>query len=274
MFYSAEQVANLSSQRFEFLKVDFNANVLRLTLNRPEKKNAMNPTLLNEMAFALTHAKHNNSVWAVVMAAEGNVFCAGADLMSFAGAATEMSSTIPDPAEPIRLVEVFATLYKPCIARVHGPVYAGGFMIISGCTHVIAVEQATFSLPEVKRGLWPFQVMAGLMNVMPHRTMLDLCMRAGTLTAQQAVNSGLVTKTVSSVEELDATINALVDDIKQYSPAAIRKGLEAYNTMQSKQGSELHNYMFEMLGKTLETKDAQEGLKAFMEKRSPVWTGE
>lgn len=274
MFYTVEQVADLSSQRFEFLKVDFNANVLRLTLNRPEKKNAMNPTLLNELAFALTHAKHNNSVWAVVMAAEGNVFCAGADLMSFAGAATEMSSTIPDPAEPIRLVEVFANLYKPCIARVHGPVYAGGFMIISGCTHVIAVEQAIFSLPEVKRGLWPFQVMAGLMNVMPHRTMLDLCMRAGTLTAQQAVDSGLVTKTVTSVEELDATINVLVDDIKQYSPAAIRKGLEAYYTMQSKQGSELHNYMFEMLGKTLETKDAQEGLKAFMEKRSPVWTGE
>lgn len=274
MFYSAEQVADLSTQRFEFLKVDFNANVLRLTLNRPEKKNAMNPTLLNEMAFALTHAKHNNSVWAVVMAAEGNVFCAGADLLSFAGAATEMSSTIPDPNEPIRLVEVFATLYKPCIGRIHGPVYAGGFMIVSGCTHVIAVEQATFSLPEVKRGLWPFQVMAGLMNVMPHRTMLDLCMRAGTITAQQAKEAGLVTQIVANVDELDAAVTALVDDIKQYSPAAIRKGLEAYYTMQSKQGGELHNYMFEMLGKTLETKDAQEGLKAFMEKRQPVWTGE
>lgn len=274
MFYSAEQVADLSNYRFEFLKVDFSANVLRLTLNRPEKKNAMNPTLLNELAFALTHAKYNNSVWAVVIGAEGNIFCAGADLLSFAGAATEQSSTIPDPSEPIRLVEVFNSLYKPCIARVHGSVYAGGFMIVSGCTHVISLEQATFSLPEVKRGLWPFQVMAGLMNVMPHRTMLDLCMRAGTLTAQQAKEAGLVSQIVANVEELDSTVNALVDDIKQYSPAAIRKGLEAYHNMSAKQGSDLHLYMFEMLGKTIETKDAQEGLKAFMEKRQPVWTGE
>ncbi len=274
MFYTAEQVADLSTQTFEFLKVAFDANVLRLTLNRPDKKNAMNPTLLNELSFALTHAKYNNAVWAVVIGAEGDVFCAGADLRSFAGAQTEASSTIPDPNEPIRLVEVFATLYKPCIARVHGPVYAGGFMIISGCTHVVALEQTTFSLPEVKRGLWPFQVMAGLLNVMPHRKMLDLCMRAGTLTALKAKEYGLVTKLVANVRELDDYIENLVNDIKQYSPAAIRNGLEAYNKMQAKHDSELHTFMFEMLGKTLETKDAQEGLKAFAEKRAPIWTGE
>lgn len=274
MFYSAEQVANLGSQTFEFIQVSYDANVLRVTLNRPDKKNALNPTMLNELAFALTHAKHNNAVWAVVIGAAGTVFCAGADLRSFAGAANEQASTIPDPAEPIRLVEVFATLYKPCIARVHGSVYAGGFMIIGGCTHVIAVNDATFSLPEVKRGLWPFQVMAGLMNVMPHRKMLDLCMRGGTLTAQQAQDAGLVTDIATSVEDLDNKVNALVDDIKQYSPAAIRKGLQAYNEMQGKEGNNLHSYLFEMLGKTLETKDAQEGLKAFMEKRNPVWTGE
>lgn len=274
MFYTAEQVQSLTNQTFEFLKVSFDANVLRLTLNRPDKKNAMNPTLLNELAFALTHAKHNNAVWAVVIGAEGDVYCAGADLRSFAGATTEASSTIPDPEVPIRLVEVFNTLYKPCIARVQGSVYAGGFMIIGGCTHVVAVEPVTFSLPEVKRGLWPFQVMAGLMNVMPHRKMLDLCMRAGVITAAKAKEYGLVTKVVANVKELDDYINNLVEDIKQYSPSAIRNGLQAYHEMQSKTGNELHEYLFTMLGKTIETKDAQEGLKAFAEKRAPVWTGE
>lgn len=274
MFYTEEQVKSLENHRFEFLKVSLENNVLTLFLNRPDKKNALNPTLMNELAFALAHAKYNSNVWVVVIGAEGDVFCAGADLRSFAGMGTEQVSTIPDPEEPIRMVEVFSNLHKPCIGRIHGNVYAGGFMIVSGCTHVIAVENATFSLPEVKRGLWPFQVMAGLMNVMPHRKMLDLCMRAGTITAADAKEAGLVTTIVANVDELDIAISQLVADIKQYSPSAIRLGLEAYQAMQAKHGNELHTYLFAMLAQTLETKDAQEGLKAFMEKRSPVWTGE
>jgi enoyl-CoA hydratase/carnithine racemase len=74
--------------------------------------------------------------------------CAGADLKAFAGEVQSSHSSIPEPPEPVRLGDVFADLHKPCIARVHASVYAGGFLLMAGCTHVIAASSATFSLPK------------------------------------------------------------------------------------------------------------------------------
>lgn len=274
MFYAPADCIDITNHTFEFLKVNFVDNVLRLTLNRPEKKNALNPTLLNELGFVLAHAQNNNKIWVIVIAAEGDVFCAGADLRSFAGEGYVPTSTIPQPIEPIRLVEAISATCKPTIALVAGPVYAGGFMIVGACHYVLATTNTSFSLPEVKRGLWPYQVMAALQNVLPHRVMLDLCMRAGTLSAEAANEYGLVTELFENVELLNNYAEALISDIKTYSPTAIRMGLKAYGQMKDYNQQEVHKFLFGKLNETIATADAQEGLKAFAEKRNPVWTGE
>ncbi|MCS6935445.1 MAG: enoyl-CoA hydratase-related protein [Chitinophagales bacterium] len=272
MIYTPEQTAQIHQHTFAHLLVHENEHLLTLTLNRPEKKNALNPTLFKELAFALSYAKHAHHVWVVVIKANGDVFCAGADLKAFAGATEQKTSTIPEPTSEIVLGDVFNALYKPCIARVHAPVYAGGFLIVCGCTHVIASENATFSLPEVKRGLFPFQVMKSLLGIMSAREALDFCIRAKTMTADEAASVGLVT-IVTPPHQLDEEVENMVNDILQYSPTAIRMGLEAFHHLRNIPDAQAHKYLKEMLNRALQTEDAAEGIAAFAEKRKPNWKG-
>ena len=272
MNYTIEQALQFHNHTFAHLLVEEKNHLLTITLNRPEKKNALNPTLFKELSYALSYAKYNQDIWGVVVAATGDVFCAGADLKSFAGEQQTSVSSVPEPAGEVVLGDVFASLYKPCIARVHAPVYAGGFLIVCGCTHVIASGNATFSLPEVKRGIFPFQVMNSLLQIMSPRQALDFCIRAKTMNAADAEKCGLVSKVVS-LENLDEEVNALVNEIFQFSPAAIRIGLEAYDNLKNIPAAEAHSYLKQMLGDALQTKDAAEGIAAFAEKRKPNWTG-
>ena len=272
MLYTTEQLLQIKQQTFAHLLVEEKDHLLTLTLNRPEKKNALNPVLFNELAYALTYANHSRDVWVVVIAAKGDVFCAGADLKAFAGANETTTSTVPAPNGEIVIGNIFNSLHKPCIAKVHAPVYAGGFLIVCGCTHVVATENATFSLPEVKRGLYPFQVMQSLLQIMQPRTVLDLCIRAKTLSATEAEKNGLVSKVVEQ-NKLDEEVQSLVDEIFQYSPSAIRLGLEAFDNLKNIPAAEAHSYLKQMLGECIQTEDAAEGMKAFIEKRKPVWKG-
>ncbi len=274
MNYTQEQVQNFHDQTFEFLIVDLKEHTLTITLNRPEKKNAMHHIMMAELAYCAAYARYNNDVWCVVLQANGDIFCAGADLKAFAGQVdTTSKSSIPAPSGEVLVGELFPRTYKPCIAKVHGDVYAGGFLLICGCTHVIAREGIKLGLPEVKRGIWPMQVMASLTPILPARTLLDFCMRGLTVTAEEALKMGLVTR-IEKKENLDDAVQNLVNEICDNAPAAIRMGLQAFYEMKSIPSHEQHAYLKSMLGKVIATKDAQEGIKAFMEKRKPKWKGE
>lgn len=271
MTFGKEILTTFSSQTFAYLEVVETAHLLTITLNRPEKKNAMNPTLVNELAYALSYAHHQADIWGVVLAANGNVFCAGADLKAFMGGDDPKNSTIPKPSEQVIIGDLFRHLHKPCIARVHAPVYAGGMLLLGGCTHVIAKDTIFFSLPEVKRGLWPMQVMQSLLNFMPPRKVLDWCMRGNSLHAQEALQYGLVTELVQSDIELMSVVDKLVATLFENSPNAIRLGLQAYDELQAKSSDEAHGYLHSMLMKAVQSQDAMEGIMAFREKRKPIW---
>jgi len=273
MFYTQQQVNSLQNQEFSHVFYEQNEHIFTITLNRPEKKNAMNPLLINEITFLMLYAKYNNDIRVVILKANGTIFCAGADLKAFAGHDTENSSTVPEPAVPVKLGDVFAQLFKPCIAQVHASVYAGGFLLLGGCTHVVAVEHAEFGLPEVKRGLWPFQVMASLMPFMSARTLLDWCMRGKVLKANEALKTGIVTQVVEAVN-LESTVTELAQELALVAPLAVRKGLEAYHEMQRVTAAKQHAYLHGMLQELLVSEDAKEGLAAFEEKRSPNWKGQ
>jgi enoyl-CoA hydratase/carnithine racemase len=274
MLYTQEQISNFSEQSFAYLIVEEKENVLTITLNRPEKRNAFHMPLANELAYALAYAHYTNAVWCVVLKANGLIFCAGADLKAFAGDdTTEKPSTIPMPKDMVKLGDEFNGLHKPCIAQVHADVYAGGFLMIGGATHVVAVESAKFGLPEVKRGIWPFQVMATLEPLMSARQLLDLCLRAKTLTAQEAKEIGLVTEVVAS-DSLEKRVNELAEDIKEQSPTAVRLVLKELQEMKTKSADDKHKYLHAMLMKCLQSKDAAEGILAFKEKRKANWIGQ
>ncbi len=273
MPYSQEATQSFAKQIFAFLQIKEENHVLEITLNRPEKKNALNPTMVNELAYALSYAHHNRDVRAVVLAANGTIFCAGADLKAFMAKNTETTSTIPAPTAEVVIGNLFKNLHRPCIAKMNAPLYAGGHLLVCGCTHVVATPAVSFSLPEVKRGLWPMQVMQSLLAIMPARKMLDWCMRAYKIDAEEAQQLGLVSHLVNDVEELDKRVNELVADIVSKAPAAIKLGLQAYQELQNIKADEAHGYLKKMLGEVLQTQDAMEGIMAFQQKRAPVWKG-
>ena len=272
MLYTAQQTTSLPTNGFRYLLTSLDDHVLTITLNRPQKKNALHPPMLAELAFTLAYAHHNSAVWLVVLAATGDTFCAGMDLKSLT-AGSEETPTVPEPADPVRLGELLQQLDKPTIAQVQGGVYAGGFLLVAGCTYAVAVETATFSLPEVKRGLFPFQVLALLLDLMPARKALDLCLRVQTLTATEALAVGLVTDKVPA-DQLLTTVGRLADELKQFSPTAIQFGLRARRALKSLPPDQQQAYLYEQFVQLQQTPDAREGMTAFLEKRSPKWSGD
>jgi enoyl-CoA hydratase/carnithine racemase len=271
--FNQEDLNKLKDYTFAFLEVEHSDRVLTITLDRAEKKNALHPVTANELAFALTSAKQNKDVWAVVIKANGDVFCAGADLKAFMTGGGETNSTVPKVEGEILIGELFNELHKPCIAQVEGDAFAGAFLLLAGCTHVVAANDVKFGLPEVKRGLFPYQVMASLLQVMPERKVLDWCIQGYNLDAQKAADWGLVTHLAERGKVADA-VQELLDAILTNSPTAIRMGLEAYQHIRSDDTKSQHSYLRGMLMKTVQTKDAQEGIMAFREKRKPEWSNE
>lgn len=269
--YTKEQTLNIHEQNFAFLEIKETDKVLTITLNRERKRNALHPQMMNEIAYALHYAHFASSVWTIILKAKGKVFCAGADLKAFAGIIEENDSTIPEPNGDVLMAEMFNQVHKPVIAKVTGDVYAGGFFFLAGSTYVVALDSVKFGLPEVKRGLYPMQVMAALLKVMPARKVIDWCIRGYNLPVQKAYEYGLATH-VATEENIDEIIQGIINDLKENSPTAIRLGLAAYDKI-TQQNSE-HEYLLGMLRQAIASKDGQEGLTAFREKRTPNWTGE
>ncbi|MDW8273688.1 MAG: enoyl-CoA hydratase-related protein [Chitinophagales bacterium] len=270
MFYTPEQTNKFNQQHFAYLIVEEREHVLYVTLNNPARKNALSPKLLHELAYAMAYAQHNDSIWIVVLGAVGNVFCSGADLKAFAGSELDAVSSIPEPQRDIVIGEIFTSLHKPSIARVEGDVYAGGFLLLCGVRFVLANDGITFGLPEVKRGLYPFQVMAALMEVMPPRKVLDWCVRGYNLPVQEAARLGLVTQVVEP-GSMQQSIDALIAELKENSPTAMSMGIAAYEKIKKGATPQEHALMKEMLGELLQTENAIEGITAFREKRKPNW---
>lgn len=268
--YTEEQVLNWSEHTFAYIEASEADHVLTITLDREAKKNALHPQMVNEIAYMMHYAHFASSVWMIVIQAKGNIFCAGADLKAMAGIIEPNDSTVPQPASEVLIGELFNKVYKPTIAKVTGDVYAGGFFFLAGCNIVIARDDVKFGLPEVKRGIYPMQVMAALLKVMPARKVMDWCIRGYNLPVEEALKYGLVSE-INTVDQIDQAVSRIIDELKQNSPSAIRYGLEAYDHIQPSAAE--HQYLHQMLVKAIGSKDGQEGLRAFREKRKPVWVG-
>ena len=256
---------SLEGLDFQATKLDIANHIMTITLNRPEKKNALNNVMMNELNYSLAYAKQERSIRVVVIAAEGDVFCAGADLTR-----AESESNIPKIEGVDDISLSLRHLYKPVICKIQGPVLAGALLIITNATHAIAVKDAKFSAPEIHRGLWPFMVMAGLFRVMPKRAGLDFIMRGQPIDSKKAENWGLINKSVNK-KDLDKNVNALAEELANLAPETMQLGLEAYEKQDSKSFDEALPYLQKQIAKCFEGKDAKEGIAAFLEKRKPKW---
>jgi len=270
-FYNKISSSSFQEQNFAFLKIEQKDKVLSITLDRAEKKNALHPQMVNELTYAMEYADAHKDVWVILIEAKGSVFCAGADLKAFMGIVGEHDSTIPAPKEQVLMGVLFNSTTVPIVTKVNGDVYAGGFFFLAGSHIVIAKKNIKLGLPEVKRGLYPFQVMESLLNVMPVRKVVDWCIRGYNLPVEAALQYGLVTE-VCTTEKIDSRTDEIINELMQNSPTAIKNGLKALDYIRSTDAN--HKYLMDMLVQTMNSKDAQEGIKAFKEKRTPSWFGE
>ncbi len=254
---------------WQYLLTEEAGDTLILTLSNAERRNALHPVLLNELAYALAYANQQRCIRFVRLRAQGDYFCAGADLSAFRQ--NEPSrSTVPASSRPIVIHDLLSAFEKPLIAEVTGHVLAGGFLLITGATFVVAHEGARFSLPEVRRGLFPFQVLKALSAFVPPRVALGWCLTATELSAAELHRYGLITHLAPSVTEVTSAANALVETLRLGAPLAISRGIATYHQL-----SELtHEALYGKLLELLQTEDAQEGLRAFREKRNPQWKGQ
>ena len=256
---------SLEGLNFEATKIDISNHVLTITLNRPEKKNALNNVMMNEICYALCYAKQERRIRVVIIAAEGDVFCAGADLKR-----EKAESNVPKIEGSDDISLLIRHLYKPVICKIQGSVHAGALLMVTNSTHAIAVDDAKFSAPEILRGVWPHMVMAGLFRVMPKRAGLDYCMRGQAIDAKKAEEWGLINHSVPK-NELDKVVSDMASDLANLAPGTMQFGLEAYVNQDGMNFDEALPYLGKKSAETFAGPDAQEGIAAFLEKRDPNW---
>ena len=256
---------SLEGLDFQATKINIQNNILTITLNRPEKKNALNNVMMNELNYALAYAKQEREIRVVVIDAEGDIFCAGADLRR-----AKEDSNVPKIEGTDDISFSLRRLYKPVICKIQGSVLAGALLMVTNATHAIAVDTAKFSAPEIHRGLWPFMVMAGLFRVMPKRAGLDFIMRGQPIDATKAEAWGLINESVSA-DQLNDKVSQLANELASLAPGTMQFGLEAYEKQDALEFDEALPYLQKQIAKCFEGEDAKEGIAAFLEKRNPNW---
>ncbi|MGM5050327.1 enoyl-CoA hydratase/isomerase family protein [Tardiphaga sp. 604_B6_N1_1] len=244
---------------------------LWITINRPEKRNAMNGDVIAGIANGYRMAHEDAGVRVIVLTGAGEkAFCAGADLAN-AGAAFSMDFSKPngDLADLMRLSQ---NATKPAIARVNGVCMAGGMGLLCMTDMAVAADNAIFGLPEVKVGVFPMQVLALLQSIAPRRLVNEWCITGEPFDAQTALGAGLLNHVVPAAE-LDSKVDWLISRITDKSPTAIRRGKYAMRAIAAMSFDESIAYTESQIAILSMTEDAKEGLKAFGEKRKPVWPG-
>ncbi len=257
---------------FEVLLYQRDGAICTITMNRPERRNALSGQLVNELIVALETAGADPEVRVIVLTGAGGAFCSGGDLSQMSGASGDQASSIPLRGGFVELNIALNSVGKPVIARIERYAYGGGLGLVCACQFAIAEDSAKLGTPEIDRGVFPMMIMANIFRNVPRRKGLEMLLLGERMSAAQAAEIGIINRAVPS-EDLDAAVAELAQRLASKSPAIMRLGLEAFYEQDNKRIEEALPYLQEMLMKCFATDDAREGLTAFMQKRKPVWKG-
>jgi enoyl-CoA hydratase/carnithine racemase len=252
----------------EEIQMERCGEVVWLTLNRPERRNALSRSLLGRMEEVLAGLADDRAARVVVLAANGPVFSSGHDLSEMTGRSEAEYRALFELCSRVMLW--FRRLPQPVIARVQGAAIAAGCQLVAACDLAVAAAGATFATPGVKIGLFCTTPMVPLVRAIPDKAALEMLFTGATINAERAWQLGLVNRVVPP-GELDAAVQSLCDDIVAMSPTALRLGKAAFYELKGTSEEAAYEGAVEVMIENALRPDAQEGIAAFLEKRRPTW---
>jgi enoyl-CoA hydratase/carnithine racemase len=242
-----------------------------LTLDRAGKRNPLSSAAMVEFTAALRELGADPEIAVIVVRARGPAFSAGHDLSELVGAELE------DQQEVFRLctemMEAVQQVPQPVVAAVRGAALAAGCQLVASCDLVVAAEAAVFGTPGVRIGLFCSTPMVPLSRAIGRKRALQMLLTGEAISAERAADWGLVNEVVPA-EQLEQRVGQLVEQIAAASPLTLRTGKQAFYRQIDLPQHEAYEQMREVMANNAVTRDAQEGMAAFLDKREPVWRGE
>lgn len=245
--------------------------VATVTIDDPERRNPLSIATMADLTDAVRAAGSDDEVRVVVLTGAGDrAFSAGGDLSG-----GFVDSPLPDHQSRGILADLFRAMRsnpKPIVGRINGLALGGGFGVAAACDITIAAEHARFGTPEINLGLWPMMISTVLLPLAPRKQLLEMMLVGRIIDAAQALELGIVTSVVPSAE-LDAAVDDIVATLVAKSAAALALGKSSFYAMEGMDIDTALDYLHIGLTAVSFTEDAEEGVKAFLEKRPAEWKG-
>lgn len=255
---------------YDYLLVETNDAIARVTLNRPEKRNSLSLALMQELNACLKEIGGSTDVRAVILAASGPAFCAGHDLSEMMDRTINEYRQIFDTC--VEMMETIQTIPQPVIAEVHAMATAAGCQLVATCDLVIAAEAAKFATPGVRIGLFCSTPMVALTRAIGRKRALEMLMTGRAIDAQTAMDWGLINRVVPAAELTEETLT-LARQISEASPLTLGLGKQAFYAQIDLDQQKAYAYTKEIMSMNAMAEDAHEGMSAFLEKRPACWRG-
>jgi enoyl-CoA hydratase/carnithine racemase len=263
-------VSSAPGVEYRNLIVSTDGPAARITLNRPEKRNALSLELMQELIAALRAASSEPETRVIVIEAAGPAFSAGHDLSEMIGREEGFLDELF--AICTQLMKAVHELPQPVIAKVHGIATAAGCQLVAACDLAVAADAARFATPGVKIGLFCSTPMVPVSRAVGRKRAMQLLLTGEPIDAATALDWGLVNQVVPS-GELDAAVDRLVEAIARSSSYTVALGKRAFYDQVDRAESDAYEHTKAVMTENALAADAQEGMSAFLQKRPPNWVG-
>lgn len=252
------------------IRLESEGKLTYLILNRPDKVNALSRNLIREMIRALEEIRDDTSINAVIIRAEGRHFCPGHDLSEMVDGDTASYRDIFENCT--RMMNLLHDIPQPVIAQVQGVATAAGCQLVAACDLAVAEEGASFGTPGVKIGLFCSTPSVPLFRAVGRKRALEMLLTGRMVSAAEAAEWGLINRAVPK-DELAGQTRELALSIAEASPMTVAIGKQVFYNQSDLTEPKAYELAKNTITMNLTTHDAQEGIKAFLEKREPTWKG-